>query len=215
MTEDHMASQTPVPTSGPQPALVNSPDAPQFDAVMRGYDGQQVDAWVGHALAYIKKLEHEGLSKAEAIIKAAAASPQAQRSIADLMQLAADEISHNQAAAAQKAAQVVADAEQLAEQIKAAAESEAAQLVAGAQDQANTIVQGAHAQGRSMLDEAAQKAAAVSQGAEARLAKVSALHDATLHRIQEMNSVTGSLLNFEQQRGSLEDEVERIIHPQG
>jgi hypothetical protein len=224
-----MTQPTPAPRSGPQPvlrgpaatplfdpAVVSAPPVdkkPLFDAVMRGYDGKQVDEWVHSALAYMRHLEEEGLSKAELILRAAASSPQAQKSIADLMQLAADEITHNQAAADQKAAQVVADAEALAAQIKAAAEQEALQVVAGAQEQATTVVQQAHAQGKGLLDDAAQKAAAVHQGAEARMAEVTRIHGETLRRLTEMHRVTGGLLDSEEQRGSLADEVSRLLNP--
>lgn len=209
-----MAPQTPVPASGPQPELRGVDPQPQFAVVMRGYDGQEVDAWIKRALAYVRHLEQEGLTKAEAILRAAAFSPQGQKSIADLLQLAADEVTQNRVAAAQESAQVVADAEALAAQVKAAAQQEALQLVAGAQDQANTVLQGAHAQGKQMLDDAAQKAAAVNQGAEARMAEVTRIHGETLRRLGEMNRVTGELLHSESDRGSLEDEVQRIIHPE-
>jgi cell division septum initiation protein DivIVA len=210
-----MTQPSPAPVSGPQPVLAAPPvdKKPLFDAVVRGYDGRQVDGWVRDALAYIERLEKEGLTKAELILRAAAGSPQAQRSIADLMQLAADEITHNQGAAAREAAQVVADAEALAAQIKAAAEQEAAQVVSGAQEQANTVVQQAHAQGRALLDDASQKAAAVHQGAEARMAEVTRIHGETLRRLGEMNRVTGDLLHSEADRGSLADEVSRILNP--
>ena len=103
------------------------------------------------------------------------------------------------------------DAEALAAQIKAAAEQEAVQVVSGAQEQANTVVQQAHAQGKALLDDAAQKAAAVNQGAEARMLKVPALHGETLQRLTEVHSVTGGLLTSEAQRGSLDDEVQRLL----
>lgn len=207
-----MTQQPPAPVSGPQPVLAVD-KAPLFDAVMRGYDGRQVDEWVHNALAYIERLEKQGLSKAELILRTAAGSPSGQKAIADIFQLAADEITRNQAAAAQEAAQVVADAEALAGQIKAAAEQEALQVVSGAQEQANTVVQQAHATGRQLLDDASQKAAAVHQGAEARMAEVTRIHGETLRRLGEMNRVTGELLNSEADRGSLADEVSRIINP--
>jgi cell division septum initiation protein DivIVA len=210
-----MTHQTPAPLSGPQPALSVSPvdKQPLFDAVLKGYDGKQVDNWVHRALARIEQLEREGLSKAELILHAAAGSPAGQKAIADIFQLAADEISRNQAAATQQAAQVVADAEALAAQIKAAAEQEALQVVSGAQEQANTVVQQAHAQGKGLLDDAAQRAAAVHQGAEARMAEVTRIHGETLRRLTEMNRVTGDLLHSEEQRGSLADEVSRLVSP--
>jgi cell division septum initiation protein DivIVA len=188
--------------------------SPQFDAVMRGYDSRQVDSWVRSILAHVERLEKEGLSRAELILKAAAGTPQAQKSIADLMQLATDEITRNQAAAAQDAAQVVADAEALAAQVRAAAEQEARQLVAGAQEQAGTVVQQARAQGKQLLDDAAQHAAAVRQGAEARMAEVKSIHTETLRRLGQMHQVTGDLLRSEEQRGSLADEVSRLTGPQ-
>jgi cell division septum initiation protein DivIVA len=207
-----MPAQNQTPVSGPQPVLTVD-KKPLFDAVMRGYDGGQVDEWVRTALAHIERLEREGLSKAEVILRAAADSPAAQKSIADLMQLAADEITHNQAAAAQQSAQVVADAEALAAQIKAAAEQEARQVVVGSQEQATTVVQQAHAQGKGLLDDAAQRAAAVHQGAEARMAEVTRIHGETLRRLTEMHRVTGGLLDSEDQRGSLADEVSRLVNP--
>ena len=206
-----MTARTPAPLSGPQPALGPVDKRPEFDSVMRGYDAQQVDGWIHRVLAYIERLEREGLSKAEVIVHAAAGSPAGQKAIADLIQLAADEVSRNQAAAAAEASQVVADAEALAAQIKAAAQQEAVQVVAGAQEQANTVVQQAHAQGKQLLDDAAQKAAAVNQGAEQRMLKVKQLHSDTLSRITEINRVTGELLGSEQQRGSLDDEVQRLL----
>jgi hypothetical protein len=210
-----MTQQTPAPASGPQPVLPARPvdKAPLFDAVMRGYDGRQVDEWVHNTLAYVERLEKQGLSKAELILRTAAGSPAGQKAIADIFQLAADEITQNQAAAAQEAAQVVADAEALAAQIKAAAEQEALQVVSGAQEQANTVVQQAHAQGKSLLDDAAQRAAAVHQGAEARMAEVTRIHGETLRRLGERNRVTGDLLHSETERGSLADEVDRLRNP--
>lgn len=209
-----MTAQTPARRSGPQPVLAGTVDRqPLFDSVLKGYDGRQVDDWIHAALARIEQLEREGLSKAELILHAAAGSPAGQKAIADIFQLAADEITRNQAAAAQEAAQVVADAEALAAQIKAAAQQEALQVVSGAQEQANTVVQQAHAQGKGLLDDAAQKAAAVNQGAEARMLKVTALHSETLRRLTEMHNVTGGLLDSEAQRGSLDDEVARLLSP--
>jgi hypothetical protein len=210
-----MTQPNAAPVSGPLPVLASPPveKKPLFDAVMRGYDGKQVDEWVHNALAYMERLEREGLSKADLILHAAAGSPAGQKAIADIFQLAADEITRNQAAAAQEASQVVADAEALAAQIKAAAEQEALQVVAGAQEQATTVVQQAHAQGRNLLDDAAQKAAAVHQGAEARMAEVTRIHGETLRRLGEMNRVTGELLHSEADRGSLADEVSRILNP--
>jgi L-2-hydroxyglutarate oxidase LhgO len=210
-----MTHPSAAPLSGPQPVLASPAvdKQPLFDAVMRGYDGKQVDEWVRNALAYMERLEREGLSKADLILHAAASSPAGQKAIADIFQLAADEITRNQAAAAQEASQVVADAEALAAQIKAAAEQEAIQVVSGAQEQATTVVQQAHAQGRQLLDDAAQKAAAVHQGAEARMVEVTRIHGETLRRLGEMNRVTGDLLHSEEQRGSLADEVSRILNP--
>jgi cell division septum initiation protein DivIVA len=207
-----MTQQPPAPLSGPQPVLPVD-KAPLFDAVMRGYDGRQVDDWVRNALDYIERLEKKGLSKADVIIRTAAGSPAGQKAIADIFQLAADEITRNQAAAAQEAAQVVADAEALAAQIKAAAEQEALQVVSGAQEQANTVVQQAHANGRQLLDDAAQKAAAVNQGAEARMMEVTRIHAESLRRLGEMNNVTDKLLQSEAERGSLADEVSRLLNP--
>jgi len=214
-----MTAQTPARRSGPQPAAAAVPVVagvdrhPLFDQVMRGYDSRQVDEWVHSVLDHLERIEREGLSKGELILRAAAGSPAGQKAIADIFQLAADEITRNQAAAAQEAAQVVADAEALAAQIRAAAEQEALQVVSGAQEQANTVVQQAHAQGKALLDDAAQKAAAVNQGAEARMLRVKQLHADTVQRLTEVHSVTGSLLESEAQRGSLDDEVSRLLSP--
>jgi|HubBroStandDraft_2_1064218.scaffolds.fasta_scaffold451252_1 vacuolar-type H+-ATPase subunit H len=210
-----MTQPVPAPVSGPQPVLAVPPvdKNPLFDVVVRGYDGKQVEKWMHNALAYIERLEKEGLSKADLILHAAAASPAGQKAIADIFQLAADEITRNQTAAAQEAAQVVADAEALAAQIKAAAQQEALQVVSGAQEQANTVVQQAHAQGRQLLDDASQKAAAVHQGAEARMMEVTKIHGETLRRLTDVHRVTGDLLDSEEQRGSLADEVTRLLNP--
>ena len=208
-----MTPQTPASIPVPSQAIGTVDKKPLFDAVMRGYDGRQVDDWVKSALAYIERLEKEGLSKADLILRAAAGSPAGQKTIADVFQLAADEITRNQSAAAQEAAQVVADAEALAAQIKAAAEQEALQVVSGAQEQATTVVQQAHAQGRKLLDDAAQKAAAVDQGAKARMTEVTRIHSETIRRLGEVNKVTGDLLHSEGERGSLDDEVQRLLNP--
>jgi cell division septum initiation protein DivIVA len=203
---------SPISRSGPQPVVAEEASAkPAFDVVHRGYDPTQVDSWVKRVLADLKRMEHDGLSAAQAVIRQASSSPEAKQTLLDLMGLVYDEVTHQQAAAQAEMAQFEADARAAAAEIRAGAQQEAGQLVQGAKDQATVIAQQARDQAKAMLDNAAAQAAAVHEGAERRLSAVTQLHQETLSRVGQINSVTTELISSEKARGSIADEVSRLL----
>jgi len=91
------------------------------------------------------------------------------------------------------------------------AAAEAQQVLADATKQAETAVATAKSQAKQQLDEATARATAIHDGAERRLNLLMSRHTEAIRRLTEIRDVVTSLVAGENERGSLEDEVARIV----
>jgi cell division septum initiation protein DivIVA len=200
---------------------VASATAGGFDIAQRGYHRGQVDQWVADARQEIERLGHAlevALGHAGADIAHAAASPQGRKLIWEVLQLAADEATGQQAAAEQQITEMIAGAEQQAAQIIADARRHADETNQSASSQASALISSARADSRRMTDEATARAAAVDEAAGMRLAHYAQLHDDGVARVQrvhelaaQVKDVTEKLMAAEAERGPLGNEVDRAL----
>jgi len=114
-------------------------------------------------------------------------------------------------AAQEQADNTVATAKSEAETARKSAAAEAQQVVAVASKQAETAVATAKSQAKQQLDEATARATAIHDGAERRLNLLMSRHTEAVRRLTEIRDVVTSLVAGEADRGSLEDEVARIV----
>jgi F0F1-type ATP synthase membrane subunit b/b' len=114
-------------------------------------------------------------------------------------------------AAQEQAETTVATAKAEAESTRKSATTEAQQVVSEATKQAETALATAKSQAKQQLDEATARATAIHDGAERRLNLLMSRHTETLRRLTEIRDVVTSLVAGEADRGSLEDEVARIV----
>jgi hypothetical protein len=114
-------------------------------------------------------------------------------------------------AAQEQAENTVSSAKAEAESTRKSAASEAQQLIADASKQAETAVATAKSQAKQQLDEATARATAIHDGAERRLNLLMSRHTEAIRRLTEIRDVVTSLVAGEADRGSLEDEVARIV----
>jgi F0F1-type ATP synthase membrane subunit b/b' len=114
-------------------------------------------------------------------------------------------------AAQEQAETTVATARAEAETARKSATAEAQQVVSEATKQAETALATAKSQAKQQLDEATARATAIHDGAERRLNLLMSRHTETLRRLTEIRDVVTSLVAGEADRGSLEDEVARIV----
>ena len=114
-------------------------------------------------------------------------------------------------AAQEQADNTVATAKSEAETARKSAATEAQQVVAEASKQAETAVATAKSQAKQQLDEATARATAIHDGAERRLNLLMSRHTEAVRRLTEIRDVVTSLVAGEADRGSLEDEVARIV----
>jgi F0F1-type ATP synthase membrane subunit b/b' len=114
-------------------------------------------------------------------------------------------------AAQEQADSTVATAKAEAESTRNAATTEAQQVIADATKQAETALATAKSQAKQQLDEATARATAIHDGAERRLNLLMSRHTEALRRLTEIRDVVTSLVAGETDRGSLEDEVARIV----
>jgi F0F1-type ATP synthase membrane subunit b/b' len=114
-------------------------------------------------------------------------------------------------AAQEQADTSVATAKAEAEAARKAAATEAQHVVADATRQAETAVATAKNQAKQQLDEATARATAIHDGAERRLNLLMSRHTEAVRRLTEIRDVVTSLVSGEADRGSLEDEVARIV----
>ncbi len=114
-------------------------------------------------------------------------------------------------AAQEQADNTVATAKSEAETARKSATAEAQQVVADASKQAETAVATAKSQAKQQLDEATARATAIHDGAERRLNLLMSRHTEAVRRLTEIRDVVTSLVAGEADRGSLEDEVARIV----
>ncbi|HUA42290.1 MAG TPA: hypothetical protein VMA32_12015 [Streptosporangiaceae bacterium] len=114
-------------------------------------------------------------------------------------------------AAQEQAENTVSSAKAEAESTRKSAATEAQHLVADASKQAETAVATAKSQAKQQLDEATARATAIHDGAERRLNLLMSRHTEAIRRLTEIRDVVTSLVAGEADRGSLEDEVARIV----
>jgi chromosome segregation ATPase len=114
-------------------------------------------------------------------------------------------------AAQEQAETTVARAKSEADSTRKSAAAEAQQVVSDATKQAETAVATAKSQAKQQLDEATARATAIHDGAERRLNLLMSRHNETTRRLTEIRDVVTTLVAGEADRGSLEDEVARIV----
>jgi hypothetical protein len=114
-------------------------------------------------------------------------------------------------AAQEQADTTVATAKAEADGARKGAATEAQRVVAEASKQAETAVATAKSQAKQQLDEATARATAIHDGAERRLNLLMSRHTEAIRRLTEIRDVVTSLVAGEADRGSLEDEVARIV----
>jgi cell division septum initiation protein DivIVA len=114
-------------------------------------------------------------------------------------------------AAQEQADSTVANAKAEAEAARKSAAAEAQQVVAEASKHAETAVATAKSQAKQQLDEATARATAIHDGAERRLNLLMSRHTEAVRRLTEIRDVVTTLVAGEADRGSLEDEVARIV----
>jgi len=114
-------------------------------------------------------------------------------------------------AAQEQAETTVATAKAEADSARKNASAEAQQVMSEATRQADTALATAKSQAKQQLDEATARATAIHDGAERRLNLLMSRHTETLRRLTEIRDVVTSLVAGESDRGSLEDEVARIV----
>jgi hypothetical protein len=105
----------------------------------------------------------------------------------------------------------VASAKAEADSTRKSATAEAQQVIADATKQADTTLATAKSQAKQQLDEATARATAIHDGAERRLNLLMSRHTEAIRRLTEIRDVVTSLVAGEADRGSLEDEVARIV----
>ncbi len=114
-------------------------------------------------------------------------------------------------AAQEQADSTVAGAKAEADSTRKSATAEAQQVIADATKQADTTLATAKSQAKQQLDEATARATAIHDGAERRLNLLMSRHTEAIRRLTEIRDVVTSLVAGEADRGSLEDEVARIV----
>ena len=186
---------------------VQASSGQSFSTSQRGYHKGEVDDWVRWALNEIEDLTR----RAASAVVHEVSSPEGQKMLADLIQLAADEITGQQAAAAAEIEQMIAGAHQQADSILGEARARAEQITANATQQASTLVNSARVDAKKTTDDAAAKAAAVHEAAGERLAQFVKIHEDGLARLKQVNEVTAQVLKAEQDRGPLSSEVDKAL----
>jgi cell division septum initiation protein DivIVA len=189
------------------PSVEARPDGQNFSTAQRGYHKGEVDNWVRWALHEIETLTEGAVSFAHR----EAGSPEGQKMLADLIQIAADEITGQKAAAAAEIEQMIAGAHQQSDSIIADARAQAEKITASATQQAASLVNSARTDAKKTTDDAAAHAAAVHETAEERLRQFIKIHEDGLARLAQVNQVTSQVLDAEKSRGSLRDEVDKAL----
>lgn len=198
-----------IPPGGHSPG---KPDGQHFDRVPDGYHPRHVDDYVRSLLQQLRAAEANAaraIGTAAHDVARAAETPQGRQLLADLIKLAADEITGQKEAAAAAGARIIADARAEAEAILAQASDQGAQLAAGAREQADSVVSSARASAGQLMDQATTRAQAVTDHAQRRLDALVGLHDQTLGQLRRVHEVTAGTLEMEEKRGLLADEVAR------
>ena len=98
-----------------------------------------------------------------------------------------------------------------ADSARKSATTEAQHVIADASKQAETALATAKSQAKQQLDEATARATAIHDGAERRLNLLMSRHTEAIRRLTEIRDVVTTLVAGEADRGSLDDEVARIV----
>lgn len=191
------------------PSVQAVPSAPSpgdnFPSAQRGYHKGEVDKWVEWALHEIESLTRR--------VTSFTGTPEGQHLLADLIQVAADELTGQKQAAMQEIEQMLLGARQQSDNIIAQARSQADEITAKATQQAASLVSNAQADAKKTMDHANAEAAAVHEAAGQRLEAFIKIHEDGLARMKQMNEVTGQYMAQEGSRGSLRAEVEKALAP--
>jgi F0F1-type ATP synthase membrane subunit b/b' len=145
--------------------------------------------------------------KAETDKNRAEAQEQAERMLSAAQEQADNTVSSAKAEAESRISSAKADADTTRKD----AASEAQRVLTDATKQAETAVATAKSQAKQQLDEATARATAIHDGAERRLNLLMSRHTEAIRRLTEIRDVVTSLVAGENERGSLEDEVARIV----
>lgn len=199
----------------PQTSLISAPtltatdgQPPGFSTVnTRGYHKGEVDAWVSAAWREIERLGHV----VAGFVGHETSTPQGRKLMVEVLQIVADEAMGQTQAAQEQAKQLLAGAEEQAAQILADARAQADRTTSNATDQASSLINSARAEAKRTTDEATAHATAVHEVAEARVAKLAQFHEDGLARLRQVNAKTGEALEAEEARGSLADDVKRVL----
>jgi len=190
-----------------------------FEKVQRGgYHPGRVDEYVHWAESEIARLGREleeAARRAVPGIERYVESPQGRRAIAEIIQLAADEITGNQVAAEAQIAQMLAGAEEQAGIIVSDARKQATEIHSSATAQATSLLNSARADAKQVRDAATAEATAVHEAAGQRMAQLAKIHEDGLTRLAKVQEVTSQVLAAETERGSLADEVNRVLTQPG
>jgi cell division septum initiation protein DivIVA len=146
-------------------------------------------------------------AKAETDRSRADAQEQAER----MLSAAQEQAETTVATAKAEAESTVGTAKAEAENTRKSAATEAQHVISDATRQAETAVATAKSQAKQQLDEATARATAIHDGAERRLNLLTSRHTETVRRLTEIRDVVTTLVAGETDRGSLEDEVARIV----
>ena len=157
------------------------------------------------AKAETDKNRAEAQEQAERMLSAA--QEQAENTVSS----AKSEAEHTLSSAKSEAEHALSSAKSEADSTRKSAASEAQRLITDASKQAETAVATAKSQAKQQLDEATARATAIHDGAERRLNLLMSRHTEAIRRLTEIRDVVTSLVAGEADRGSLEDEVARIV----
>lgn len=224
-------SSSPI-TSIPVNTPSGAPAIPTFHRVQSGFHpGEVKEVFMqlvseitglrGHVAHLEERLRHAAGQGVQEVVKAAQ-SPAGHQTILDLLQIAASEIEGDRAAAAAEVAKMISDSEAAAaskisgatdqaSSILRNARTQAHDMMSGAAAQSATVLDGARSEAKGMLDQASAKAAAVELAAGNRQAALKAQHEETMARLRKIREVVGGVVDAEEKRGSLDDEVAKAM----
>jgi cell division septum initiation protein DivIVA len=114
-------------------------------------------------------------------------------------------------AAQEQAEHAIATARAEAEKTRSAARNEAERSVGEARKQSDNALATAKSQAKQLLDEATARASAIHDGAERRLNLLTSRHTEAIRRLTEIRDVVTTLVAGEAARGSMEEEVAKVV----
>jgi cell division septum initiation protein DivIVA len=114
-------------------------------------------------------------------------------------------------AAQEQAEHAIATARAEAEKTRSGARNEAERAVGEARKQSDNALATAKAQAKQLLDEATARASAIHDGAERRLNLLTSRHTEAIRRLTEIRDVVTTLVAGEAARGSMEEEVAKVV----